>query len=66
MTHEQIIAVEKFARDYRDTIANSMLSKEPIAEIAIDYAVRVLDVQLDLARIDFNLSADKEASYHAI
>ena len=60
MNHDQIIAIRKFKDDLKECFIK-YLKDNPygIAPIVLEYVFRVIDIQYDLAELDFESWSDK-------
>lgn len=52
-THEQIIAVEEFAKGLRECFSNKSDSANPLSKAVMWYVLQTLDIHVSLAQLKF-------------
>jgi hypothetical protein len=58
MTHTEFMELEKFANGLQNTFRAYLKNhSDELTKIFVDYACKVVDIRLDLARIDFHIEA---------
>jgi len=54
ITNEELIAIESFAQGLKKCFeSKNEIFKDPIASVILDYAIKVIDIHLDLKRLEF-------------
>lgn len=71
MTNLELLKIEKFANGLTECFQNRQkdhLGKEDTLDkmlvATLNYALSTIDIHLNLARLEFERDANKEASYH--
>lgn len=61
MTHQEYIAIEKFAHELIDHFEHKALPKIPDGEssLTLKYVCKIIEIQLQLAKVKFDLEAEE-------
>ena len=55
LTNDEFVALEKFAKGLKECFENKKRSfPEPIAQEILDYVIKVIDIHLDLKKLEFD------------
>lgn len=53
LTSEEYLAIEKFAYNLKECFSSKKESfKDPLSSVMLDYAIKIIDLHLDLKRLE--------------